>query len=66
MNAITIANHAIKATEAVAPFVSADVRCKLALAEVAIVIDGMDESTPAINRMIRLSEAMREVRNLLA
>ena len=65
MSAVLIAKQAVAATAEIAKFVSPDIREKLAIAEVAIVIDGMDESISASVRIFRLQEAIIEVRAIL-
>lgn len=65
MTASEIARAAVRDTAASAPFVSPDVRERLAIAAVAIVIDGMDDSISPAVRLMRLSDAIATVREIL-
>lgn len=65
MNAYEIASQAVQQTRPSGAYVSAEVRQSLAIAAVALVIDGMDESIPAHARIRRLSDAIAEVRKML-
>lgn len=62
MTATQIAKEAMSRTSAVAKFVNAEIREKLAIAEVAILIDGQDDSISADVRMLRLTDAISMVR----
>lgn len=65
MNAIQIARAAVSDTETAAKYVSAEVRDLLAIGKAAVIVDGMDDSTPAAIKIHRLQESIREIRNTL-
>lgn len=65
MTATEIARAAVKDTAAAAAFVSPDVRAKLAVAYVATVVAGMDDSISATVRMLRLQDGIAAVYEIL-
>lgn len=65
MTATEIARKAIRDTQHLAGIVSHTVRERLAIAEVAITVACMDESTHAAVRLMRLEDGIAAVRELL-
>lgn len=62
MNAIEIANAAFAETEELARFVSPTVRELAAFGKVAMIVDDLGEQVHASVRVIRLAEAIHELR----
>lgn len=65
MTATEIARKAIRDTQHLAGIVSYTVRERLAIAEVAITVSCMDESTHAAVRIMRLEDGIATVREML-
>ena len=65
MTATEIAGKAIRDTQHLAGIVSYTVRERLAIAEVAITVSCMDESTHAAVRLMRLEDGIAAVREML-
>ena len=65
MNSSQIAESAIAASAQAGRFLSIDLRMKLAIAEVALIVYQMDESTPAPIKVFRLEEAIFEIQQTL-
>ena len=66
MTATEIARKAVRDTQHLAGIVSNAVRERLAIAEVAITVTCMDESTNATVRLMRLEDGIAAVREMLA
>lgn len=65
MTATEIARQAVRDTQHLAGIVSDDVRVQMAIARVAIVVAGMDDSIHAAVRLMRLEDGIAAVRELL-
>lgn len=65
MTSTEIARQAVRSTQHLAGIVSYTVRERLAIAEVAITVECMDDSINPAVRLMRLSEGIAAVREML-
>ena len=65
MNGYELAVKAVKSSQPASPFVSAEVRQKLAIAELALLVYGMDHSTLPLARIRKLEDGIKEIHLML-